>query len=159
MKPFIALASQSLSVMIALIPYIRENFRRHLNPRQFVLLTEFDKLKRDYQEHQNEIHSKLINIMGERLTFHSKALKEVQWDSPGSATAEANAYMQGLVKETVTLHKVLTKYLGPSTTEVGWIAHILAICANPAPSQSCLRSLLPSIIVLGRNIKLSLFPV
>ncbi|KIM19939.1 hypothetical protein M408DRAFT_334212 [Serendipita vermifera MAFF 305830] len=114
----LALASQSLSIMIALIPYIRENFRRHLNPKQFVLLTEFDKLKRDYQEHQNEIHTKLINIMGERLAFHCKSLQDVQWDSPGGpAEGDANAYMQGLVRETVTLHKVLTKYLGPSATE------------------------------------------
>lgn len=41
-----ALASQSLSIMVALIPYIREFIRRHLNPKQAVMLTEFDKLKR-----------------------------------------------------------------------------------------------------------------
>lgn len=41
-----ALASQSLSVMIALIPYIRETLRRHLNQKQAVMLVEFDKLKR-----------------------------------------------------------------------------------------------------------------
>ena len=41
-----ALASQSLSVIVALIPYIREFIRRHLNPKQAVMLTEFDKLKR-----------------------------------------------------------------------------------------------------------------
>ena len=145
--------------MIALIPYIRENFRRHLNPKQFVLLTEFDKLKRDYQEHQNEIHSKLINIMGERLTFHCKGLGEVQWDSPGPTEGDANAYMQGLVRETVTLHKVLTKYLGPSTTEVRWIlcshrARRSARCALiSGASQSCLRSLPPSTIVSDWNIK------
>jgi vacuolar protein sorting-associated protein 54 len=118
----VALASQSLSIMIVLIPYLRENFRRHLSPKQFVLLTEFDKLRRDYQEHQNEIHSKLINIMGDRLSFHCKALKEVQWDTSGPAEgvpAESpNLYMQGLVRETVTLHKVLSKYLGANATEV-----------------------------------------
>jgi hypothetical protein len=42
----LALASQSLSVMIALIPYIRETLRRHLNPKQAVMLVEFDRLKR-----------------------------------------------------------------------------------------------------------------
>ena len=60
--------------MIALIPYVRETFRRHLNPKQAVMLVEFDKLKRDYQEHQNEIHQKLIAIMGDRLSAHIKAL-------------------------------------------------------------------------------------
>lgn len=41
-----ALASQSLSIMIALIPYVRETFRRHLSTKQAVMLVEFDKLKR-----------------------------------------------------------------------------------------------------------------
>jgi hypothetical protein len=43
---FAALASQSLSIMIALIPYVRETFRRHLSTKQAVMLVEFDKLKR-----------------------------------------------------------------------------------------------------------------
>lgn len=70
-----ALASQSLAIMISLIPYVRETFRRHLSPKQAVMLIEFDKLKRDYQEHQNEIHAKLIAIMGDRLTAHIRTLQ------------------------------------------------------------------------------------
>jgi hypothetical protein len=42
----LALASQSLSVIIALTPYVRETFRRHLSQKQAVMLVEFDKLKR-----------------------------------------------------------------------------------------------------------------
>lgn len=61
--------------MVSLIPYIRELIRRHLNPKQAVMLTEFDKLKRDYQEHQNEIHSKLVAIMSDRLVVHSRTLE------------------------------------------------------------------------------------
>ena len=113
----IALASQSLTVMISLIPYIRETFRRHLNSKQAVMLVEFDKLKRDYQEHQNEIHAKLIAIMGERLTAHCKSLQEVRWDIPPPQQGP-NAYVEQLVKETVTLHKVLSKYLGGGSAEV-----------------------------------------
>jgi hypothetical protein len=41
-----ALASQSLSIMFELIPYVRETFRRHLSQKQAVMLVEFDKLKR-----------------------------------------------------------------------------------------------------------------
>lgn len=44
--PWSALASQSLSIVIALVPYVRECFRRHLNAKQAVMLVEFDKLKR-----------------------------------------------------------------------------------------------------------------
>jgi vacuolar protein sorting-associated protein 54 len=45
-RTFTALASQSLSIMTALVPYIGETFRRHLNSKQAVMLIEFDKLKR-----------------------------------------------------------------------------------------------------------------
>ncbi|KAF8319383.1 Vps54-domain-containing protein [Clavulina sp. PMI_390] len=105
----LALASQSLSVMIALIPYVRENFRRHLNPKQAVMLVEFDKLKQDYHDHQNEIHSKLIAIMGDRLTLHCRTLNSIKWDEP--ATENPNGYMRVLIKETLSLHKILSKYL------------------------------------------------
>ncbi len=70
-----ALASQTLSVFISLTSYIRETVRRHLSVRQAVMLTEFDKLKRDYQEHQYEIHAKLVSIMSDRLVVHCKSLR------------------------------------------------------------------------------------
>jgi vacuolar protein sorting-associated protein 54 len=112
----LALASQSLSVVIALIPYVRETFRRHLSPKQAVMLIEFDKLKRDYQEHQNEIHAKLIAIMGDRLSAHIKSLNAIRWDAP-PAKPGTNEYMELLVKETVTLHKVLSRYLASAVVE------------------------------------------
>ncbi|KAF8512270.1 Vps54-like protein-domain-containing protein [Gautieria morchelliformis] len=112
----LALASQSLSIAIALIPYVRETFRRHLNATQAVMLVEFDKLRRDYQEHQNEIHAKLVVIMGDRLTVHCRSLQEIKWDVPPTKTP--NGYMELLVKETVTLHKVLSKYLATPAVEL-----------------------------------------
>ncbi|KAI5479336.1 GARP complex component Vps54 [Pseudohyphozyma bogoriensis] len=115
----LALASQALSIMISLIPYIRETLRRHLNPKQAVMLVEFDKLKRDYQEHQNEIHSKLVAIMSDRLQVHSKTLESINWEAPVSGRKEGtpNAYMEALVKEHMTLHKVLSRFLQPSTVD------------------------------------------
>ncbi|EIW68910.1 hypothetical protein TREMEDRAFT_62628 [Tremella mesenterica DSM 1558] len=112
----LALASQSLSVVVALIPYIREFVRRHLSPKQAVMLTEFDKLKRDFQEHQNEIHAKLVAIMSDRLAVHCASLRDIDWES----TSEKNGpslYAELLVKETATLHKVLSKYLPAQTVE------------------------------------------
>jgi vacuolar protein sorting-associated protein 54 len=70
----LALASQSLSIVITLIPYVRETVRRHLSQTQAVMLIEFDKLRRDFQEHQFEIHAKLVAIMSDRLTVHCRAL-------------------------------------------------------------------------------------
>ncbi|KAJ4487727.1 vacuolar protein sorting-associated protein 54 [Lentinula aciculospora] len=112
----LALASQSLSIMIALVPYIRETFRRHLNSKQAVMLIEFDKLKRDYQEHQHEIHAKLIAIMGDRLSAHIKSLQAIDWNVPKTGGG-VNDYIVLLVKETVTLHKVLSRYLSAAVVE------------------------------------------
>jgi len=79
------------------------------------MLVEFDKLKRDYQEHQQELHAKLVAIMGDRLTAHCKSLQAVDWNLRRELV---NDYMNVLVKETVTLHKVLTRYLQESASEV-----------------------------------------
>ncbi|GAC97411.1 retrograde transport, endosome to Golgi-related protein [Pseudozyma hubeiensis SY62] len=124
----LALASQSLSIMISLIPYIRETVRRHLSPKQAVMLTEFDKLRRDFQEHQYEIHAKLVAIMSDRLTVHCRTLSALDWNADKAAAdekpqedenkdAEPNRYAADLVKETATLHKVLSKYLQPVVVE------------------------------------------
>lgn len=120
----LALASQSLSFMISLIPYIRECLRRHLRAKQAVILIDFDKLKRDYQEHQYEIHAKLVAIMGDRLAVHCAALQEIDWEAD---QADPNAYMQTLVKETATLHKVLYKYLPGSALETVMLQVLSAI--------------------------------
>lgn len=114
-----ALASQAVSIMINLIPYVRECLRRHLSPKQAVMLIDFDKLKRDFQEHQNEIHAKLVGIMGDRLVVHVKALHSVEWEHPTPhKKGGANPYAENLTKEVATLHKVLSRYLQASTLEV-----------------------------------------
>jgi vacuolar protein sorting-associated protein 54 len=43
----LALASQSLSIVITFISCIRETFLHHLSHKQAVLLLEFDKLDRE----------------------------------------------------------------------------------------------------------------
>lgn len=119
-----ALASQSLSIIIALIPYIREFIRRHMNPKQAVMLIEFDKLKRDYQEHQNEIHAKLVAIMADRLAVHCGELREIDWEATPTRDGPRQ-YVLMLTKETQTLHKVLSKYLSQATVE-GVMSQVLA---------------------------------
>jgi len=56
-----ALASQSLSVVNDLIPYVRETFRRHLKQTHTVLLVEFDKLRRVRVRHRDH-HTQLNGL-------------------------------------------------------------------------------------------------
>ncbi|KAF3920123.1 hypothetical protein AA313_de0202417 [Arthrobotrys entomopaga] len=114
----LALASQALSIVVAVTPYIREAVRRHLGPAATSspagsnLLADFDRIKRNYQEHQSEIHSKLISIMSDRLMAHVRNIRQtIDWDGPGNVENRPNQYMETLVKETSTLHKVLSKHL------------------------------------------------
>ncbi|KAK5096293.1 hypothetical protein LTR70_003068 [Exophiala xenobiotica] len=110
----LALSSQSLSFVIALMPYIREFFRRYLpqnNANQ--TMQEFDKVKRSFQEHQNSIHDKLVDIMSGRATMHVKSLKAINWAEAARDDSEGvSKYMETLTKETATLQKVLAKHLG-----------------------------------------------
>ncbi|KAF9930031.1 hypothetical protein FBU30_000944 [Linnemannia zychae] len=117
----LALASQSLSVFATLIPYIKDWIRSKMTDKQMVMLTEFDRILRDFQEHQNEIHAKLVAIMTERLALHVRSMTNpavVDYDALNKPTqqlansgASVNAFVDGLVKDATTLHKVLSRFL------------------------------------------------
>ena len=112
----LALASQALSFVTALTPYVREFVRRH-SSNAGSLMVEFDKVKRLYQEHQAGINDKLIDIMSGRATTHVNVMRKIDWDSPSAGQA-VSPYMETLVKETTTLHKVLSKHLPDMTVQM-----------------------------------------
>ena len=112
----LALASQALSFVTALTPYVREFVRRH-SPNAGSLMVEFDKVKRLYQEHQAGINDKLVDIMSGRATTHVNVMRKIDWDSPSTDQA-VSPYMETLVKETTTLHKVLSKHLPDMTVRM-----------------------------------------
>ncbi|KAI0599165.1 Vps54-like protein-domain-containing protein [Biscogniauxia sp. FL1348] len=123
----LALASQALAFIATLIPHVREFVRRHAGSGPNVnnvavagLMGEFDKVKRLFQEHQNNIYDKLVEIMSGRAAAHAKSMKGLDWnkiqDQDGGA--KVNVYMETLVKETVTLHRVLTKHLPEGTVRL-----------------------------------------
>ncbi|KAI4842544.1 Vps54-domain-containing protein, partial [Aureobasidium sp. EXF-8846] len=103
----LALASQALSFVIAMSPYLREAVRRHASSaNKAEVLGEFDKLKRLYQDHQMAIHDKLVEIMTARATSHVNSMKKVDFDAEAKKNPDvASAYMETLTKETGTLHR------------------------------------------------------
>lgn len=128
----LALASQALSFISTLIPHVREFIRRKLGPNSGggadkaaggSLIAEFDKVRRMFQEHQNSIYDKLVDIMSGRAATHVKAFKLIDWDVPTREEAAGkeglvSASMETLTKETGTLHKVLSKHLPEGTVGV-----------------------------------------
>ena len=109
----LAIAAQSLSLMMALVPSLRELLKRHLKPSQFVLLSDFDKLQNDFREHQYEIHAKLVSIMGDRVQVHSKALANTDVNKCDGHLQP----IQDLVRETGTLFRVMTQFLQPAVVQ------------------------------------------
>ncbi|KAJ2990662.1 hypothetical protein NUW58_g2837 [Xylaria curta] len=116
----LALASQALAFISTLIPHVREFVRRHAGSGPNVnnagvasLMGEFDKVKRLFQEHQNNIYDKLVEIMTGRAVAHAKTIKGIAWEK--ESESKVNVYMEILVKETTTLHRVLAKHLPENT--------------------------------------------
>ncbi|KAK6581000.1 hypothetical protein PZA11_006488 [Diplocarpon coronariae] len=114
----LALAAQSLSFITSLIPHIREFVRRHAGSGATVssLMSEFDKVRRAYLEHQQSIYDKLVDIMAGRATAHAKAMKLIDWETADDGGV--NKYMETLTKETSTLHRVLSKHLPDMTVRM-----------------------------------------
>ncbi|KAB5531254.1 Vps54-like protein-domain-containing protein [Coniochaeta sp. 2T2.1] len=118
----LALASQALGFIAALVPHVREFVRRHCSgPGATVssVMGEFDKVRRLYQEHQNSIYDKLVEIMSGRATIGAKKMKAIDWGAAdGGGSSEVHDYMDTLTRETATLHRNLTKHLPESTVRL-----------------------------------------
>ncbi|KAF1813909.1 Vps54-domain-containing protein [Eremomyces bilateralis CBS 781.70] len=106
----LALASQSLSFVIALVPYLREFIRRRPSTSPGTL-AEFDKVKRLVQDHQSSIDEKFVDIMALRCSSHISAMKKLDFDAEKETQRNVSPYMETLTKETSTLQRVLARHL------------------------------------------------
>ncbi|KAI1980107.1 hypothetical protein LOZ53_004732 [Ophidiomyces ophidiicola] len=106
----LALASQSLSFFIALLPYVRELVRRRLS---FTVssIVEYDRLKSLLQDHRSSIHDKVIDIMSFRTTSYIKEMEKIKWDDHDEVQRNVSPHMETLTKEALTLQRILSKYL------------------------------------------------
>lgn len=110
----LALAAQALSFIASLITHVREFIRRHASTGSSIslLMGEFDKVRRSFLEHQQSIYDKLLSIMSGRANAHARAMRAIDWEKDNKGV---NTYMEALVKETSTLHKVITRHLPGGT--------------------------------------------
>ncbi|KAJ3022304.1 hypothetical protein HKX48_006491 [Thoreauomyces humboldtii] len=111
----IALAAQALGVIIAVTPHIKDRIQRYLPVKQHVLLGDFDRLLRDYREHQAQLYSKLLSIMEDHCIAQADRLQAIDWDNPEpsqmSTTNACSVPMLQIITQTVNLHNILTRYL------------------------------------------------
>ena len=108
----LAIASQTLSFIIAILPYIRECARRRISmATNKSAVGEFDNVKRLLHDQQTSIHEKLTDILSGRATVHMRSLKKIDWDAEAEVARHVSPSMESLTKDTVTMHKVINKYL------------------------------------------------
>lgn len=110
----LALASQVISFVHAIIPEIRQIlFLKVPETRKILLLSEIDRVAQDYKVHRDEIHSKLVQIMRERLLVHLRGLPQIveSWNRPEDADPQPSQFARSLTKEVGYLQRVLSRTL------------------------------------------------
>ncbi|XP_062162661.1 vacuolar protein sorting-associated protein 54, chloroplastic isoform X3 [Alnus glutinosa] len=97
----LALASQVISFTYAIIPDIRRIlFLKVPETRKALLLLENDRVAQDFKVHRDEIHTKLIQIMRERLLVHLRGLPQIveSWNRPEDADPLPSQFARSLTK-------------------------------------------------------------
>ncbi|PON76597.1 Vps54-likeVacuolar protein sorting-associated protein 54, C-terminal [Parasponia andersonii] len=110
----LALASQVISFIYAIIPEIRQIlFTKVPDTRKALLLLEIDRVAQDYKVHRDEIHTKLVQIMRERLLVHLRNLPQIveSWNRPEDADPQPSQFARSLTKEVGYLQRVLSRTL------------------------------------------------
>ncbi|KAM1752805.1 hypothetical protein ACFX11_010738 [Malus domestica] len=127
----LALASQVISFTYAIIPefyfdhrvitlfipFLQEIrqilFQKVPETRKALLLSEIDRVAQDYKVHRDEIHTKLVQIMRERLLVHLRGLPQIveSWNRPEEADPQPSQFARSLTKEVGYLQRVLTRTL------------------------------------------------
>lgn len=113
-RVLLALASQSLDLAMTLIPHIKAALAAHFTDRQKLLLDEFDRVLRDYAEHNEKIFSKFTNIVEDQIMkrFLENVAADVNYDA-SSVSIPSNP-MKGITQNTLKLHAVLHPVLSPT---------------------------------------------
>ncbi|KAJ6770758.1 VACUOLAR PROTEIN SORTING-ASSOCIATED PROTEIN 54 CHLOROPLASTIC [Salix purpurea] len=110
----LALASQVIGFVYAIIPEIRRVlFLKVPEARKVLLLSEIDRVAQDYKVHQEEILTKLVQIMRERLLHHLRSLPQIveSWNRAVDTDSQPSPFALTLVKEVTYLQRILSRTL------------------------------------------------
>ncbi|GAB2264973.1 Vacuolar protein sorting-associated protein 54 [Dionaea muscipula] len=117
----LALASQVISFTYAIIPDIRQVlFLKIPETRKPMLMSEIDRVAQDYKVHRDEIHTKLVQIMRERLLVHLRGLPQIVegWNRPEDNDTQPSQFARSLMKEVGFLQRFLSKILHEADVRV-----------------------------------------
>lgn len=104
----LALCTRFIEFNVALLSVVQGGFKEA--PEQNEQLT-FKKMVADYKSHETELFAKVITIMEERTVLSCNKLPEINWAEPVKHPQQCHSYMESLVRDTLTVSKVLMRYL------------------------------------------------
>ncbi|XP_066346706.1 vacuolar protein sorting-associated protein 54, chloroplastic-like [Miscanthus floridulus] len=110
----LAFASQIISFIHSLIPDIRRVlFLKIPEARKQLLMSELDRVAQDYKIHRDEIHSKLVQIMKERLLANLRKLPQIVegWNGLEDNDVQPSQFSKAVTKEVTYLHRILSQTL------------------------------------------------
>jgi vacuolar protein sorting-associated protein 54 len=117
----LSMVIQSLGMTLALLPHIRAALMAQLPPKQHTLLSDFDKIKKDYLEHSEKVLNKFVTIIG-GIVEHGLAPRIANTDFDARARdlpdGENNeiaccVFLDGVASNTRKMHQVLNALLPP----------------------------------------------
>lgn len=117
----LSLVTQCLGMMLSLLPHIRAALMAQLPPKQHTLLTDIDKIKKDYVDHNENVLNKFVTIIGgivehglapriAKTNFDARA-RDLPFDTLEKLSC--CVFMEGVSTNTRKMHHVLNALLPP----------------------------------------------
>ncbi|OBA20095.1 Vps54-domain-containing protein [Metschnikowia bicuspidata var. bicuspidata NRRL YB-4993] len=102
---FLRVYSEAIDEIFKLIAEKQEKIQDGLDQSTFATSIKH------FEDHKNELVNKLVSIMHDRTLSHCNAIKSLDLSKSGDRSQQCRPYMETLVKETLTVSKVIGKYL------------------------------------------------
>jgi vacuolar protein sorting-associated protein 54 len=118
----LSLVTQCLGMTIAILPHIRAALMSQLPPKQHTLLTDLDKIKKEYADHNEKVLNKFVTIIGGIVEhglakhiggtdFDARAKDPTMESTEGEVTC--CVFLEGVLTNTRKMHQVLSALLPP----------------------------------------------
>ena len=138
----LSLVTQCLGMVTALLPHIRASLMAQLPAKQHTLLSEIDRIKKDYTDHSEKVLNKFVTIIG-GIVEHGLAPRIAGTDfdarsadpslSPSTDGVLCCAFLDGVATNTRKMHQVLVLML-PQEHLQDVFSRIFAYLDNKVPA-------------------------
>lgn len=117
----LSLVTQCLGMTISLLPHIRGSLSQQLSSKQQTLLTDLDKIKKEYADHNEKVLNKFVTIIG-GIVEHglAKHICGTDFDARAKNNSQSSedaasccVFLEGVLTNTRKMHQVLSALLPP----------------------------------------------